>query len=169
MRGPVKLMYKYLYQSPVGELSMLSDGQSLTGLDFVSSPSAETLAAEYQKQMLPIFAETCRWLDIYFQGKVPDFTPAIKVTGTSFRRLVWEILGTIPYGQTISYGELAAKVAAKMGRKNMSAQAVGGAVGKNPVAIILPCHRVIGKDGSLTGYAGGLWRKGYLLKLEGAE
>ena len=157
------------YQSPLGTMVMVSDGEKLTELDFDGQNFAHTQAEDYREQSLPVFTETCRWLDGYFQGQCPDFTPAIHLTGTPFRQIVWDILLTVPYGQTISYGELAAKAAEKMGRRVMSAQAVGGAVGHNPIALIVPCHRVIGKDGSLTGYASGLWRKEFLLDLEGGH
>lgn len=161
-------MEKYIgyYQSPLGIMEMVSGGEFLTELNFAGQDLAHTHTEVYREESLPVFVETCRWLDIYFQGQCPDFTPAIYLTGTPFRQLVWDILLTIPYGKTISYGELAVKTAEKMGRRVMSAQAVGGAVGHNPISLIVPCHRVIGKDGSLTGYASGLWRKEFLLNLE---
>ncbi|SEH28440.1 methylated-DNA--[protein]-cysteine S-methyltransferase [Selenomonas sp. KH1T6] len=153
--------YAGCYESPLGSLLMTSDGEALTGLSFVDEPSALQVT-----QALPVFADACRWLDLYFSGKVPDFTPQLSLQGSDFRRAVWEILLTIPYGQTISYGEIADMIARGRQLGKMSAQAVGGAVGHNPVDIIVPCHRVVGKDGSLTGYGGGLWRKEWLLKLE---
>lgn len=116
---------------------------------------------------LSVFAQTKHWLDDYFAGKVPGELPPISLQGTAFQKEVWDILLTIPYGKTMSYGEIAAILAGRRGISRMSAQAVGGAVGKNPVGILVPCHRVIGTDGSLTGYAGGLDKKEYLLKLEG--
>ena len=115
---------------------------------------------------LPVFALARRWLDDYFQGGRPDFMLPISMAGTPFQHQVWEMLGKIPYGTTVSYGEIAAAMAKRLAKPRMSAQAVGSAVGRNPIAIIVPCHRVVGKDGSLTGYAGGLWRKEYLLALE---
>ena len=115
---------------------------------------------------LPVFNDTRRWLDMYFAGQVPDFLPRLSPQGTAFRQSVWNMLLAIPYGQTTSYGELAAEIGRRRQTGKMSAQAVGGAVGHNPIAIIIPCHRVIGKDGSLTGYGGGLWRKEWLLQLE---
>ena len=153
--------YTGCYDSPLGLLLMTSDGEALTGLSFWDEPSAEQ-----ETQALPVFVDTCRWLDLYFSGKVPDFTPQLSLQGTDFRRAVWEILRTIPYGQTISYGEIADMIARERRMEKMSAQAVGGAVGHNPVGIIVPCHRVIGKSGSLTGYGGGIWRKEWLLQLE---
>ena len=153
--------YAGCYESPLGSLLMTSDGEALTGLSFVDEPSALQVT-----QSLPVFAAASRWLDLYFSGKVPDFTPQLSLQGSDFRRAVWEILLTIPYGQTISYGEIADMIARRRQLGKMSAQAVGGAVGHNPVGIIVPCHRVVGKDGSLTGYGGGIWRKEWLLRLE---
>ena len=124
------------------------------------------LAKPYEEKLLPVFEDTIKWLDIYFGGAVPDFTPELSIHSTPFREAVWDILLTIPYGQTITYGEIAANLAHQMGKKKMSAQAVGGAVGHNPISIIIPCHRVVGADGSLTGYAGGLKRKQFLLDIE---
>ena len=110
---------------------------------------------------LPIFKETRRWLDIYFAGKVPDFTPALSLRASDFRRQVWEILLSIPYGHTMTYGEIARQIG-----KPDASQAVGSSVGHNPISLIIPCHRVIGADGSLTGYAGGIERKRWLLGIE---
>ena len=107
-----------------------------------------------------------RWLDLYFGGQKPDFLPPLHPEGTAFQKSVWDILLEIPYGKTISYGEIAGHIALKQGISRMSAQAVGGAVGRNPISIIIPCHRVVGADVSLTGYAGGLDRKIKLLELE---
>jgi methylated-DNA-[protein]-cysteine S-methyltransferase len=114
--------------------------------------------------MLLVFDETRRWLDLYFTGEKPDFTPQLAPKGTPFQQRVWEILLTIPYGKTVSYGDVARQIS-----PTMSAQAIGGAVGRNPIGIIIPCHRVIGADGSLTGYGGGLERKRWLLELENKE
>ena len=125
-------------------------------------------AIQCDKPDLPAFAETVKWLDVYFSGEEPDFLPPIALHTTPFRREVCEIMLTIPYGETMSYGEIAALIAQRRGIDRMSAQAVGGAVGHNPISIIIPCHRVIGTDGSLTGYAGGLNKKAALLKLENA-
>lgn len=156
------MKYTYYYESPLGTLVMVSDGMALQELDFGAVDVKHEAAAE----KLPVFADICRWLDIYFGGQVPDFMPPLLLAGTPFRQTVWEILRTIPYGEIITYGEIAAQIARAKGVEKMSAQAVGGAVGHNPIAIIVPCHRVMGKDGSLTGYAGGLWRKEWLLNLE---
>ena len=155
--------YIWHYDSPLGGMTMVSDGQALAALQFdCPGPSGDGPDGRQEKCRLPVFDDTCRWLDIYFSGGVPDFTPELALHGTSFRLAVWEILRSIPYGRTLSYGEIAARLATP----RMSAQAVGGAVGHNPVAIIVPCHRVIGADGSLTGYAAGLDTKRRLLQLE---
>ena len=153
------------YLSPLGPITLASDGEALTGLRF---DRQEHAADTYAEESLPVFEETVRWLDLYFSGRIPDFTPSLRMAGTPFRKAVWEILLTIPYGRTMTYGEVAAKIAEQQGKARMSAQAVGGAASRNPVALIVPCHRVIGSDGSLTGYAGGLERKEYLLRLERA-
>ena len=123
----------------------------------------------YRQYIYDSDQQTKRWLDLYFSGKEPDFCPPLDPDGTDFQKTVWSVLRTIPYGDTLTYGEVSKLVAAKLGRSFMSAQAVGGAVGRNPISIIVPCHRVIGADGSLTGYAGGLWRKEKLLRLERGE
>ena len=123
---------------------------------------AETLPEEHVERETPILMDTKRWLDVYFTGREPDFTPPLHPTGSPFRQTVWQLLLEIPYGQTTTYGELAKRL--ECGR--MSAQAVGGAVGHNPISIIVPCHRVVGTNGSLTGYAGGLDRKIRLLEIE---
>ncbi len=129
----------------------------------------EILPHNYKAKSLPIFDLVRHWLDIYFSGKAPDFTPPIKLEATPFRKSVWEIMLTIPYGKTMTYGEIAGKIAEQYGLNKMSAQAVGGAVGHNPVSIIIPCHRVVGTNGSLTGYAGGIDKKLQLLKIERAD
>ena len=154
------------YQSPLGAVTLSSDGNTLTGLWFDGQKHfAETLPADHSEQILPVFAEAERWLDRYFSGGIPDFTPPLLLRGTLFRRLVWEQLLLIPYGGTVTYGQLAERLSAQTGR-HVSARAVGGAVGHNPVSLIIPCHRVIGADGSLTGYAGGTDRKAELLRME---
>ena len=117
----------------------------------------------------PALSETGRWLDIYFTGKEPDFMPPLHPIGSAFRQSVWKILLQIPYGQTTTYGEIARQLAEKQGRSKMSAQAVGGAVGHNEISILIPCHRVVGTSGSLTGYAGGINKKIRLLELEHAD
>lgn len=155
------------YESPLGGITLGSDGKALTGLWFDGQEHyAVTLQSQAEHRRLPVFDETCRWLDIYFSGRAPDFTPELVLHGTPFRKAVWDILLTIPFGKTMSYGEIAERFAHQRGISRMSAQAVGGAVGHNPVSIIVPCHRVVGADGSLTGYAGGLERKARLLEIE---
>lgn len=114
-----------------------------------------------------MIADTVRWLELYFSGKQPDFLPPLKPKGSAFRQEVWKLLQKIPYGQTTAYKRIAEEIAAAHGQRSMSAQAVGGAVSHNPISILIPCHRVLGTDGSLTGYAGGLEVKKYLLRLEG--
>jgi len=155
------------YDSPIGGLTMASDGQSLVGLSF-NRKSPDAVASDGQREMLrlPVFDETCRWLDVYFDGREPDFTPPLALHATPFRQAVCEILLTIPFGKTMTYGEIASRIAWQQGLQRMSAQAVGGAVGHNPFAIIVPCHRVIGADGGLTGYAAGLDKKQWLLRHE---
>ena len=151
------------YDSPHGGMTMTSDGTALTALWFDGTRSASHFADRTcATTMLPVFDETRCWLDLYFAGGKPDFTPMLAPQGTPFRRRVWDILLTIPYGKTMSYGDIARRIS-----PTMSAQAIGGAVGHNPIGIIIPCHRVIGADGSLTGYASGLDRKRWLLELEG--
>ena len=155
------------YDSPLGKITFASNGKELTGLWFNGQKYfASTLTKEYEQKNLPVFEQTAKWLDIYFSGKEPDFTPKILITGTSFRKSVAEIMLTIPYGKTMTYGEIANVIAKEKGIAKMSAQAVGGAVGHNSISIIIPCHRVVGTNGSLTGYAGGLDKKIQLLKLE---
>lgn len=163
------MVYKHLYISQLGSITLASDGKSLTGLWFDEQKHfPHKLISESIEAELPIFIQTINWLDTYFGGKTPDFTPPISLTATPFRKAVYEILLTIPYGQTMTYGEIANIIAEQKGIERMSAQAVGGAVGHNPISIIIPCHRVVGTDGSLTGYAGGLDKKIELLKLENA-
>ncbi|MBQ6232427.1 MAG: methylated-DNA--[Clostridia bacterium] len=159
--------YTHHYSSPLGAITMASDGDALIGLWFDGQKYfADTLSSDFREEPLNAFDETVRWLDLYFSGKAPDFLPALNPRGTAFRRTVWDILLTISYGQTMTYGEVAALAAKRLGRPRMSAQAAGSAVGHNPISLIIPCHRVIGSDGSLTGYAGGLERKARLLGLE---
>ena len=166
------MKYTYHYDSPLGGITMASDGESLSGLWFDGQKYfGAGLAADEEEQtesgeILPVFEETKKWLDIYFDGKEPDFTPRLHLQGSPFRMEVWEILLKIPYGKTTTYKEIAERVAAQRGIPSMSAQAVGGAVGHNPVSIIVPCHRILGTDGSLTGYAGGVEKKKSLLSLE---
>lgn len=162
------MTYRHRYDSPLGGITMTADEAGLTGLWFDGQRDAAVLDSTQKAPDLPVFEQADQWLDSYFSGRDPGFTPPLNAQGTAFRRAVWGILMTIPYGQTTTYGEVAEVVAARLGVARMSAQAVGGAVGHNPVSLIIPCHRVIGSDGSLTGYAGGLERKRLLLKLEGS-
>lgn len=155
------------YNSSLGGILLAADEIGLTGLWFDGQKYfARDLPAEHVEQNTPVLSEAKRWLDIYFTGREPDFTPPLHPTGSVFRQAVWEILLQIPYGQTTTYGEIARQLAAKLGLPRMSAQAVGGAVGHNEVSIIIPCHRVVGTSGSLTGYAGGIDKKVKLLELE---
>lgn len=170
------------YQSPLGGITMACDEEGLTGLWFDGQKyfgsgflkktvmenrgEKETgLWKEHEKP--PVLIQSEKWLDLYFAGRRPDFTPLLHLSGSEFRLAVWKLLLEIPYGQTTTYKELASRITKQNGGKSMSAQAVGGAVGHNPVSIIVPCHRVLGTDGSLTGYAGGIEKKRRLLELEG--
>lgn len=161
------MQYLSHYRSPIGDILLAADKIGLTGL-WVEGQKyfALHLDKEHEEKEIPIFEKVKQWLDIYFSGKEPDFTVPLHFAGTDFQKKVWEILCAIPYGQTMTYGEIAKQIAAKKGLPCMSAQAVGGAVGHNGISIIVPCHRVVGANGSLTGYAGGIEKKMYLLKLE---
>ena len=155
------------YDSPLGGILLAADEIGLTGLWFDGQKYfARDLPAERIDRDTPILSEARHWLDIYFTGKEPDFLPPLHPMGSAFRQSVWEILLRIPYGQTTTYGEIARQLAEKKGLSQISAQAVGGAVGHNEISIIIPCHRVVGTNGSLTGYAGGIDRKIKLLELE---
>lgn len=158
------------YASPLGGILIAADEQGLTGLWFENQKYfADALPKDAVAQSTPILADAARWLDIYFSGQEPDFLPPLHPVGSPFRQLVWEILLRIPYGRTVTYGEIARRLAEKSGRARVSAQAVGGAVGHNEISILIPCHRVVGAGGSLTGYAGGIDKKVRLLELEGAD
>lgn len=164
------MQYIDTYSSPLGGITMASDGESLTGLWFDGQKYfGATLTDSREEKHLPVFQQAKKWLDLYFQGKKPPFTPPLSPQGSPFCQRVWEILLQIPYGQTMTYGEIASRIAEKQGLESMSAQAVGGAVGHNPISIIIPCHRVVGSNGSLTGYAGGIDKKIALLTLEGVD
>ncbi len=155
------MRYTSQYQSPLGDILLAADDQGLTGLWFHGQKYfAQPLDEAAEEKALPIFAQTKQWLDLYFSGQEPDFTPPLHLIGTPFQQAVWNILLTIPYGETLTYGGIARVLS------QVSAQAVGGAVGRNPISIIVPCHRVVGAKGQLTGYAGGLDRKTALLRLE---
>lgn len=164
------MTYIQHYESPLGGILLAADEIGLTGLWFDGQKCfARDLSDVCIEQETPVLAEAKRWLDIYFTGKEPDFLPPLHPTGSEFRKAVWEILLQIPYGQTTTYGEIARQLAEKQGLARMSAQAVGGAVGHNKISIIIPCHRVVGTNGSLTGYAGGIHKKEQLLELERAD
>ncbi len=165
------MTYMYHYNSPVGGITLSSNGIELTDLCFDSQKCfIETFSSEYIEKSLPIFEETALWLDIYFSGKAPCFTPPIKMKkATPFRKAVWDIVLTIPFGKTMTYGEISVKLAMQSGFSKMSAQAVGGAVGHNSILLIIPCHRVVGANGRLTGYAGGIDKKMQLLAFEKAD
>ena len=158
------------YASPLGPVTLASDGRTLTGLWFDGQRHfGAGLSPDPEECSLPVFGEAVRWLDVYFGGGIPDFTPPLSLSGTPFQTAVWSALLTIPYGETVSYGELAALLNPFFhgaGARAMSARAVGGAVGRNPVSLIVPCHRVAGAGGAITGYAGGVGRKLRLLELE---
>ena len=153
------------YASPVGELLLAADEEGLTGL-WLAGEKYFPGAPEGAPQETPVLEETKRWLDIYFTGREPDFLPPLHPAGSPFRQEVWALLRRIPCGQTTTYGALARQLAAERGLSRMSAQAVGGAVGHNVISVIIPCHRVVGTNGSLTGYAGGIDKKAALLRLE---
>lgn len=157
------------YQSPLGEILLAADSTALTGLWFLGQKYYAQSLDDAQQQIHPILEETKRWLTIYFSGRQPDFMPPLHLKGTPFQMAVWKILQMIPYGQTVTYGDIAKRLAQQSRSLHMSAQAVGGAVGRNPISIIIPCHRVVGANGSLTGYAGGIERKIQLLTLEKAD
>lgn len=173
MQSQIQHAPQYLahYQSPVGPITLASEDGALTALwlDGQKYDRDSMKADAIRKSDLPVFQETRRWLDIYFEGRDPGFTPLLKLRGSAFYKTVSEIMLEIPYGQTTTYGAIAAEAARRLGRDHMSAQAVGGAVGHNSISIIVPCHRVIGANGSLTGYAGGIDKKIKLLTLEGVD
>ena len=163
------MQYISHFSSPLGELLISSDEAGLTGLWFAGQRYfASTLRAEYEENTTPLLQETREWLTLYFSGRDPRFTPPLHLLGSPFRLRVWELLLSVPYGETVTYGELARRLSVLHGT-NVSARAVGGAVGHNPISLVVPCHRVLGAKGSLTGYAGGTERKAALLRLEGTE
>jgi len=164
------MTYTAEYASPLGTITLASDGSSLTGLWLEGQKHfGSSLQKPYCTDHLPLFDATAAWLDCYFSGSQPspDAIP-LAPQGSSFRQLIWNLLLEIPYGTVVTYGELASQAAFLMGKASMSAQAVGNAVSRNPISLLIPCHRVIGADGSLTGYAGGIKRKLFLLQLENA-
>ena len=163
--------YIWKYKTPEGfdDLVMCGDDEVLTGLWFEKSRKVGRIGTSMELHETPVFRETCRWLDEYFAGCNPSFTPNYRIEGlTPFRQAVIDEMLRIPYGATVSYGDIAKSLARKRGGR-VSAQAVGGAVGWNPICIVIPCHRVIGADGSLTGYGGGLENKVSLLAHEGVD
>ena len=164
------MQYVSHYSSPLGAILLAADHIGLTGLWFEGQKYfALHLDPKREERELPPFETAKRWLDLYFSGKEPDFSVPLHFTGTDFQNEVWRILRAIPYGQTTTYGEIARQLARERGLPHMSAQAVGGAVGRNRISVIVPCHRVVGTDGSLTGYAGGIDRKSKLLTLESVD
>ena len=163
-----KTVYTCTYKSKLGDILLAADAIGLTGLWFEGQKyfASGLKENETEEKETPVLKQTREWLDLYFAGKDPEFLPSLAPEGSEFRKEVWKILLTIPYGKTMTYGEIGRKVAEMTGKKHMSAQAVGGAVGHNPISILIPCHRVVGTNGSLTGYAGGIEKKIGLLKLE---
>lgn len=162
------MKYIAYYESPLGAMTMASDGENLTGLWFDGQKyDRESLAGEeLEEKALPVFAQTKTWLDVYFAGREPDFTPPLSMGGSAFQKLVNEIMLQIPYGKTMTYGDIGKEIEYRFPGKTVSAQAVGGAVGHNSISLLVPCHRVVGADGNLTGYAGGIEKKEKLLELE---
>ena len=163
------MQYQKEYHSPLGEMLLAADDEGLVGIWFQGAVHfGRGLEPGGREGERPFLSEAERWLDCYFSGHEPEFQPPIHWSGTPFQQTVWGLLRQIPYGATITYGELAVRAAEQLGRPGMSAQAVGGTVARNPISVLVPCHRVVGADGSLTGYAGGLERKRRLLDLEAA-
>lgn len=155
------------YVSPLGGILLAGDETGLTGLWFEGQKYyAQNLAEHCETQELLLFQETKRWLDIYFLGETPNFTPPLHLKGTPFQIEVWQALRAIPYGETVTYGDISRRLAEGARGTRTSPRAVGGAVGRNPISLIVPCHRVVGAKGQLTGYAGGLERKRRLLRME---
>ena len=156
------------YDSPLGDILLAADEIGLTGLWFAGQKYYPAQLPGLAEGSCTVLEQAKRWLDAYFAGDRPDFTPTLHLVGTQYQVAVWESLLTIPYGKTVSYRAIGAITAERLGKERFSARAVGAAVGRNPISVIVPCHRVVGADGSLTGYAGGLNRKERLLTLEGA-
>ena len=166
------MFYSTTYSSPLGKITLACDGANLAGLWFEGQ---KYFGASIPEKMtknddIPIFAAAKKWLDRYFAGEKPAISELpLAPIGSEFRQKVWKMLCEIPYGEVATYGGIAKKMAVKMKKESMSSQAVGGAVGHNPISIIIPCHRVVGANGCLTGYAGGIDKKIKLLKLEGVD
>ena len=165
------MIYRNEYESPLGNILLAGDEQGLTGLWFTDGSrfTGLGLKREAVRRDTDYFFQTKEWLNVYFTGRDPGFLPKIHLVGSDFRNRVGEILCEIPFGKTVTYGWIAERIAKERGLERMSAQAVGGAVGHNPISIIVPCHRVVGANGDLTGYAGGIMRKKALLELEGND
>lgn len=163
-------MYRTTYDSSFSRIYLSSDGQYLTGLWFEGSRDEVKHGKNFIDQELPIFEQTKKWLDIYFSGKEPSFLPTYRLEhATPFRQLVIDQMLQIPFGKVVTYRDIAENIAKIKGVDKMSAQAVGGAVGWNPICILIPCHRVVGSNGSLTGYGGGIANKIKLLENEGHD
>lgn len=161
------MIYTCKYESALGDIMLAADEIGLRGVWLEGQKyAANPFSGECISQETPILTETKEWLDVYFSGKEPKFTPLLHPMGSAFRQAVWQILLQIPYGQTTTYGEIAKQMAEMKNIPRMSAQAVGGAVGHNEISIIIPCHRVVGTNGNLTGYGGGIDKKIALLKVE---
>lgn len=161
------MLYYKKTASPLGEITLRSEGEALTGLWFADDKHyGEKDIAGAALAYLDVFMQAEEWLAEYFAGREPKVSVPLKLQGSEFQMQVWRLLRDIPYGRLVTYGDIAKKIAAQKGVARMSAQAVGGAVGHNPLCIIVPCHRVVGANGSLTGYGGGMWRKVRLLELE---
>lgn len=161
------MQYTSVYDSPMGEILIACEGEAISGLWFFGSKYfADGLSFESEPKLTPVIREARRWLDVYFSGRDPGAPPPVYMSGTEFQMDIWNELCQIPYGQTVTYGCLAAKAARRRGMAKMSAQAVGSAVGRNRITLMVPCHRVVGAGGALCGYAAGLDRKAALLSLE---
>ena len=179
----LKIVYTSQFNSPLGTITVACDDEAIIGLWFNGQrhfgnilPSKTVEIGENEFRTLTVggkaralLEEARRWLDVYFSGQEPDFLPPLRYDSTPFRKAVCDLMLTIPYGKTMTYGEIADMIATERGVEKMSAQAVGGAVGHNPISLMIPCHRVVGTNGSLTGYGGGIARKAKLLKLENAD
>ena len=164
------MQYTALYPSPLGDLLLAADETGLTGAWFLGQKYfARTLDPDHREGDVPALALARTWLDQYFDRRAPEVSVPLHLTGSEFQLQVWEELRAIPFGRTVTYGHLARTLALRRGVPSLSPQAVGGAVGRNPVSILIPCHRVVGADGSLTGYAGGMDKKRALLALEGLD